>query len=222
MTISGFAAYQTFIALKNHFTLPSYDYVKYNGKTSAKVATYVKRKDRFFFEKLGRMVDSQNQLVNHIIANLTYGSNGLQVDPAKVWIGDMTTSVARDRALQFEGFQQALEYNIRKEFCIIKDFIRVRDESMAAGNTEEERPPVSSFPLLLTLYYEGEIRPDTIVILNTFLDLNWEWDKKLKGDPIWEKTRTFLGKYRVLVHPNLDVQKYKFMYRQVLLEKNTI
>ena len=30
--VSPFEAYQTYLALKQHFTRPSYDYFKYNGK----------------------------------------------------------------------------------------------------------------------------------------------------------------------------------------------
>jgi hypothetical protein len=219
--IPGFVTYQTFIALKNHFTLPSYDYMKYQGKVNVKVATYVKRKDRFFFEKLGRMVTDQPELVHYITGNLVHGSNGLQIDPGKVWIGDLTTNNARDRALQFMARQQSLDYCIKKDLTTIKEYIKVRDECAS----EEEKPPVAvgSFPLLLSLYYEGKILPDTLVALNSFQNLYGYWDVKLKGDPIWEKTKNFLGKYQRLVHPNLDSRQYKSLYTKVFFEeKNTI
>ena len=50
--MTPFEAYCEYVSLKNHFTQSGYDYFKYNGKTRLKPATFQKRKDRIFFEKL--------------------------------------------------------------------------------------------------------------------------------------------------------------------------
>jgi len=47
----GFDVYKTYLAIKNHFTT-DYDYVKYGGKVTAKLETFTKRSDRYFFHKL--------------------------------------------------------------------------------------------------------------------------------------------------------------------------
>ena len=52
----GFDAYKTYLAIKQHFT-SGYDYFKYNGKVKAKIESFLKRKDKFFFRKLQKRYD---------------------------------------------------------------------------------------------------------------------------------------------------------------------
>ena len=42
----GFAAYVTFLAIKQHFTVDSYDFFKYNGKVNAKYDSFVTKNDK--------------------------------------------------------------------------------------------------------------------------------------------------------------------------------
>ena len=46
--IDDFEAYRIFLAMKSHFN-NDYDYVKYNGRITAKLESYSKRKDRHTF-----------------------------------------------------------------------------------------------------------------------------------------------------------------------------
>ena len=50
----GFDAYCLYLAVNNHFNTDSYDYFKYAGKTSVKLETFLKRKDKYHFAKLAR------------------------------------------------------------------------------------------------------------------------------------------------------------------------
>ena len=211
--IPGFIVYQTFLALKNHFILPSYDFVKYNGKMRVTVQSYLKRKDKFFFEKIGRNVNSEEELRDFIIGNLCHGSNGLNIDPGKIWAGDLTTTNARNHALAFMAKKQALDYYVKKDLTTIREYVRIR---------ELDGRPVNRLPFLLELYYDGDILPETLVILNTIQNLYGTWDKRLQGDPIWVKTKAFLGKYQSLVLPNVDRTKYKKLYVEVFSEKDDI
>ena len=47
--MDGFDVYKIYLAIKLHFTSESYDYFKHNGKTTARLATFTKRRDRYFF-----------------------------------------------------------------------------------------------------------------------------------------------------------------------------
>ena len=40
------------VKVKLHFDPDTYDYYKYDGKVNAKLDTFTKRKDRYFFHKL--------------------------------------------------------------------------------------------------------------------------------------------------------------------------
>ena len=61
--MSAFECYKEYIALKNHFTNPTYDYFKYNGKVNISYNTFEKRKDKLFFQKLAKHTDVKNFLV---------------------------------------------------------------------------------------------------------------------------------------------------------------
>ena len=50
----GFDAYCLYLAVNNHFHTDSYDFFKYNGKVSAKLESFLKRKDKYHFAKLSR------------------------------------------------------------------------------------------------------------------------------------------------------------------------
>ena len=39
-SVSPFECYQDYLALKQHFSRPDYDYVKYNGKVNARLSSF--------------------------------------------------------------------------------------------------------------------------------------------------------------------------------------
>lgn len=43
--------YKTYLAFKNHFTKPNYDYFQYCGKSRASKESFNKRKDRYFLKE---------------------------------------------------------------------------------------------------------------------------------------------------------------------------
>jgi len=65
--MSAFECYKEYVALKNHFTQKSYDYVKYNGKTSVKADSFNSRKDKIFFEKLAKHKDPKGFLIANLV-----------------------------------------------------------------------------------------------------------------------------------------------------------
>ena len=73
--------YKTYLAFKNHFTKEKYDYFKYRGRSRASAASFNKRKDRYFFERMSRKKTEQ-EIQNFFLANFTQ-----TFDPQGVWIG---------------------------------------------------------------------------------------------------------------------------------------
>ena len=78
--MDGFDVYKIYLAIKLHFTSESYDYFKHNGKTTARLNTFTKRRDRYFFHKLSRSYSS-GDCVNYFVAGF--------IDSNSVWIGDV-------------------------------------------------------------------------------------------------------------------------------------
>ena len=66
-------AYQMYLALRLHFTTENYDYFKYNGKVSASLKSFDKRKDKYLFKKLTKKYD-ESTILNYYIANFIEGN----------------------------------------------------------------------------------------------------------------------------------------------------
>ena len=103
--MSAFEAYKEYVALKNHFTKPDYDFIKYNGKTGLKVSSFEKRKDKIFFEKLAKIENYHEFLVANFSVN------------PKLWIRDL--SYSEDAKLIYQDWKkrnQSITYLYKKEF----------------------------------------------------------------------------------------------------------
>jgi hypothetical protein len=78
--------YKTYLAFKNHFTKPNYDYFQYCGKSRASTESFNKRKDRYFFERMSRQ-KSDDEIRQYFLANFVECD-----DPSKLWIGEIIES----------------------------------------------------------------------------------------------------------------------------------
>ena len=96
----GFNAYKTYLAVKNHFTT-SYDYFKYNGKVSAKTDSFLKRRDKFFFNKLERKY-TPDQIRELFVSNFADGED--------FWVGNVLTLKAEEVYNNWKKRQESLSY----------------------------------------------------------------------------------------------------------------
>ena len=82
--MTGYEAFCLYNSLKLHFNSDSYNYFRYNGKTSTSIDAFENRKDKYHFYKLSRRFSNAEQGRDFIVANLVYDSN--------VWIGHLLTN----------------------------------------------------------------------------------------------------------------------------------
>ena len=92
MKVTPFDTYQHYLSLKNHFTNPKYDFFKYGAKTRASMASFNKRKDKYWFEKTSRKY-SDEEVVDFLVSNFTAADN-----PQNLWIGEIINSGERTYA----------------------------------------------------------------------------------------------------------------------------
>ncbi len=165
--MSAFEAYKDYVALKNHFTKPNYDYVKYNGKTGLKIQSFEKRKDKLFFEKLAKNKDYHNFL----IANLS--------DNPKLWIRDLAYSdKAQQTYIDWQKRQQSLTYNFKSH---LKKIV--------------EEPKDGHHPAAIRLFLANEISLESLCIFAAMTNAVKKWDKRFEYDPIWDELRNRIVKY---------------------------
>ena len=69
--------YQMYCALKAHFAKGDYDFVKYNGKSSATKSSFWKRNDRHFFVRTSRKYKDKDTVKDYLLSNFIKNQKGL-------------------------------------------------------------------------------------------------------------------------------------------------
>jgi len=179
------------MALKNHFTKPSYDYFKYQGKLRLSIDSFEKRKDKLFFMKVAKHPD----VVNYILSNL--------VENEKLWIKEIAYSQTAESVYQnWSKRNQSFTYNFKSEMSKLnEDF----DSNFKMEN--------NSHPFVLKLFLRKEICIETLIVLVDTVGCMSYWNKKLEYDPIWEEISKKIIKYRPFI--KYDREKIK----NILLDK---
>ena len=183
--MTPFQAYIEYLALKSHFTSPSYDYKKYGGKVGASPDSFEKRKDKYFFTKLARHSD----LHNFLIANFLHNTSA---HPQQ-----LTSKEAQTIYLQYRKNMESLSYNFEKELHKLNPSLKT--------NLKVED---GSHPLLFRLYLGEEISLQTLLIvlrLTSYLD-TWNDELSARNDIVWETSRVKIYKYNSL----FEFDRHKF------------
>ena len=180
--MSAFECYKEYVALKNHFTKPTYDYFKYNGKAKLNFDSFDKRKDKLFFQKLAKHPDVHNFL----IANLA--------DNEKHWIRDLAYSESAEKTYKdWVKRQQSLSYVFKSELSELKtDF----NENFVCKD--------GTHPYLLKLYLGKQISLETLCLLLEVTGAKKHWDSKMQYDLIWDSHRIKIEKYTPFINYNKD------------------
>ena len=194
--MTPFDAYKTYLALKNHFGKSTYDYFKYAGKSRASVASFEKRKDKYWFERISRQRDD-NEIKEFFVANLVEAD-----DSSSVWIGN----VIRDGDTCYKEWQrrqQSLSYIFKEQ----------SQEMLSSNNLEQLFDCSKGHPPILKMFLSGKISIETLVIWDKIFLFGNNFDKKLL-DPVWELVSLKVSKYSLFL--NIDVEDYKKVLRNIV------
>jgi hypothetical protein len=195
--MTPFDVYKTYLALKNHFTKDTYDYHKYCGKGKARLETFYKRRDRFWFEKLSRQ-KNDDQIKNFFISNFVSS-----FDPQILWIGD----IIKNGDETYQNWQKKID---SLSYCFKED-----TEKLFDNNTLDELFDCSKgHPPLLKNFLSGNINLETMVIYDRIFLYARNFDKKLL-DPVWETVSKKIKKYNSFL--NIDIFKYKKILKERIL-----
>ena len=196
--MTPFDVYKTYLALKNHFSKPKYDYIKYAGKTRASIEAFNKRKDKYWYEKLSRQ-KTDEEVKDFFVSNF------IQVDdPGRLWIGELSRN-GESNYKDWLKRQQSLKYLFREESESMLSAINLDD----LFDTSRQHPPI------LKKYLSGSISPETLVIFDKVFQYSNRFDKVLL-DPVWETVSLKIKKYSPFL--NIDIKEYKSILR-VLIEE---
>jgi len=198
MTVTPFETYQHYLSLKNHFTNPKYDFFRYGAKTRATVASFNKRKDKYWFEKTSRKY-SDNEVVQFLVSNFISADN-----PQNLWIGEIINSGERNYA-EWMKRQQSLTYLFKEQM----NELLSENELENVFNCSKGHPPI------LKKYLAGDVSIENVVICEKIFSFREKFDKKL-DDPVWETVSLKIKKYVPFL--NIDVFHYKKLLRKIVNE----
>jgi len=197
--IHGFDVYKMYLAMKQHFSNPRFDFFQYNGQINAKEETYQQRNDFWFFETIARKYKKTE------IQDLLLASFILAKDSQKVWIGDVR-SAGKDRWLAFQKLQQSLYYTVEQDTDTVVECME--SQGLTFNDLFEN---VGGSPPILRLYIKRQINLETLIIYDMILGFMKKWDNQLI-DPLWENISFKIKKYKPFL--SINTTKYKELMKQ--------
>lgn len=198
MKMEAIDAYKIYVALKNHFTLDSYDYFKYNKKTNISYDSFLKRKDKIFFAKLGNR--KKDYLEDFLVANFIHQTN--------TWIGELLSDECEERYKDWKRRQESLTYHFVNDV----DFV----SELSVNEFNELFYSVhGNHPKIIRMYFRKEISLETLVILDTILKFMLRLDKSI-NDPIYCEVSKLCKKYQPFLR--FDGMKMKSALKQLVLK----
>ena len=185
----GFDVYKTYLAVKLHFASDNYEYYKYDGKVNAKLDTFTKRKDRYFFHKLSTRY-AESDILDFFVANFLADS--------KRWIGNLLANDGRDGYLDYKKRKEAFAYHFKQDCgTIVSDFSR-RTISFDDGFL----CPNGQHPRVLRLLIQRKISYQTAVVLDHFLGFTKNWDKEITEKVVWPEISLKVSRVKPFVNFN--------------------
>ena len=196
----GYDVYRTYLAMKQHFSNPKFDFFQYDGKVNVKESTYQARNDFYFFETIARKY-TPIEIRELLLSTFLYSSN-----PAKVWVGDVKRN-GKDNWNKWQKINQALSYNVSNDLSTISNYAESKElkfnELFDCGR---------GHPPLLRLFLKGQLHLETLIILDMVLGFVLRWDKQL-DDPVWNPLSLKIKKSKPFM--SIPVSDY----RQLMKEK---
>lgn len=192
--MSGFEVYKLYLAIKLHFTTDTYNYFTFNGKSRASVQSFEKRKDKYFFKKLGTKFN-QEELIQYFVSHFVTNEN--------TWIGNITV-IANSKI--FSEWKRKIQSMSK----IFEDDV---DTLLKDNKFENVFKVVSTHPPLITKYLSNSITIETLVILNQLVRYVKDFDKTITEPLVWPDLKRKVVKYE----PFLSIDKPK--YKKILLSR---
>lgn len=199
--MTAFDCYKTYLAFKNHFTKDTFDYFKYGGKTNASVASFNKRKDRYFFEKMSRQ-RKDDEIVNYFTAIFSQCD-----DPQRMWIGEIIQT-GDEKYKTWQKKVQSLSYLFRQEMEELLSDI----DFNSIFEIEDGKHPT-----LVKEHLRNNVSIESLIILDAIVNYKKQFDGKL-NDFVWKTISLRIDKYRPFLLNSIDIDKYKTTLRRIAIQ----
>ena len=199
--MNGFEVYKIYLAIKLHFTSKnqSYNFHKHNGRTTARLETFTKRRDKYYFHRLSKSYDNKS-IVNYFLSNFVSNTN--------LWVGDIIGKSGDDTYKQWSKKIEALHYYYEQDIDYILERKHKFDDLFIVK--DGQHPPI------LKMFLSKRINFETFIILDDILSFTKQLNKKINEKVLWPKLYDRMTRYRPFLKYN--VTKYKKSLRDKLKE----
>ena len=167
----GYDAYCLYLAINNHFHTESYDYFKYNGKVSAKLESFMKRKDKYHFAKLARKYNGE--LKDFLVANLS---------KKKYYVRELLEQECEKNYTAFKKKKQKLTYVITEDMRYLFDKYQHIDICLGIKDNGQHSN-------ILREYLGGKISAETFIVSNKIFNIFKDYDDMVSEKFIWTRER---------------------------------
>ena len=197
--MNGFEVYKIYLAIKLHFTSKgqSYNFHKHLGRTAAKLETFTKRRDRYYFHKLSKSYNN-NTIVDYFVSNFVTNTN--------LWVGDIIGKTGDDNYKQWSKKIEALHYYYEQDIDYILEQDYKFDDLFKSVNGQH--PPI------LKMFLSKKINFETVLILDEILSFTKQLNKNISEKVLWPKLYDRMIRYRAFLNYNLT--KYKMTLKRKL------
>jgi hypothetical protein len=204
--VNGFEVYKIYLAIKLHFTSKnqSYDFHKHNGRTTAKLETFTKRRDRYFFHKLSKSY-SDKSIVDYFLSNFVSNTN--------IWVGDIIGKTGDETYKQWSKKLEALHYYYEQDI----DYIIERMETKDIKFNDLFLSVNGQHPTILKMFLSKKINFETLIILDDILKFTKKLNKDITEKVLWPKLFDRMKRYKPFLSYNIT--KYKISLRDKMKEK---
>ena len=197
--MNGFEVYKIYLAIKLHFTSKkqSYDFHKHLGRTTARLETFTKRRDRYFFHKLSKSYNNST-IVDYFVSNFVSNTN--------LWVGDIIGKTGDDHYKQWSKKIEALHYYYEQDIdYILEQDCKFDDLFMSVNG---QHPPI------LKMFLSKRINFETVLILDDILSFTKQLNKNISEKVLWPKLYDRMIRYKSFLNYNLT--KYKMTLKRKL------
>lgn len=186
--MTGFQAYQYYLAVKLHFTNDKFDvfdnpHVKYTQET------FEKRNDKLLFEKLSRKYPKDHELIQFFVSNFAYGHNSVvyEEDDAKTCLFEWNK--------RRESITRVLEDDTQK-IILFAEKNKLNKEQLLYFTKGE--PPV-----IFSLFLGEHISIESVRIIDDYFHMIDEWRKE-SFISLWEDDMRRIYKLKRFVKYNKE------------------
>ena len=201
--MNGFEIYKVYLAVKLHFTSKnqSYDFHKHGGRTTARLETFTKRRDRYFFHKLSQSYDDANA-VDYFVSNFVTNTN--------LWVGDIIGNSGDENYREWSKRIEALHYYYEQDIDYLLERMSANDMSFDDIFTVKN----GQHPPILKMVLSKRISLETFVILEDLLSFSKRLNEDISETVLWPKLYDRMVRYRPFL--KFNITKYRVTLRNKL------